>query len=345
MIINLYLLFIIVTFIYAILGSSHRKYRELLCQSDTNFIKGFAILIIMLAHIVVEVGSSMSIIGGEFSKRIITSWGAVGVAFFFFLSGYGNYYSLETFLKNKDINSIHWFINKIIKLIFTFLICLILVFIILFFLKTYSINDFLLDLLTLKMPKTSTWYFKIQIMFYAFLWFASYFERNKRTVTVVCLSFIYIIIANIFMLPDFWWKTALCFPAGIAIAQYKALFVNLIDKYKVLTLGVIGIASTLVYGYLLIANKYIMLPQCFSYAILSTGFCSIVSILKPKKVLFQDISNITLEIYLIHIGILSLFLYKGCSDIKIMQYILLTFVLSFLAHLVINKTVLKRILR
>lgn len=161
----------------------NRGESSFLCRLDTDFIRGIAILMIMLAHIAVQLGENTKLIGGGYTYRVVSSWGGVGVAIFFFLSGYGNLFSiLKLFATEKQIKGrATWLWSRIRKLIFVFVLCFVPVCIITEFSlpEMYDFRDYLVNLLTLRIPGTSTWYLKIQILMYILIWIAAFIGKEK----------------------------------------------------------------------------------------------------------------------------------------------------------------------
>ena len=103
------------------------KNKALLTLEKTEVIKGIATLMIVLSHIIQYVGNKNIVCGGgKLSITVIRSFGGIGVAIFFFLSGFGNFISLSNVKERKLI--ILKVLRKILRLISTFIICFILVF-------------------------------------------------------------------------------------------------------------------------------------------------------------------------------------------------------------------------
>lgn len=65
-------------------------------KEKTGTLRGVATVMVVFSHICqYEADFSQIVIGGRIMFRLMFAWGAVGVAIFFFLSGYGCYMSLK----------------------------------------------------------------------------------------------------------------------------------------------------------------------------------------------------------------------------------------------------------
>lgn len=279
--------------------------------------------------------------GGGYTRTIVSSWGAVGVAIFFFLSGYGNYYSVEK-ISNEYVPSarIQWIIHRIAKLVITFVLCYILVVLITALLipDAYNIKEYFINFMFLKLPGTSTWYLKIQILMYVFIWFSSFIPKRMRSVCVAALSLVYVIIAYSINLPDYWWKTSLCFCAGMFIAQCKPVLERMIHKYHIQCIVFAMCAFILGYSYIiLLAKDYLLLPQCISYVAVSVGICLLLSFLHPMSGMLSFVGDVSLEIYLIHIGILLPIVTTDHANTSVVLYIFLSLTGAFLIHKLADK--------
>lgn len=80
----------------------------------------------------------------------------------------------------------------------------------------------LIDFLTLTIPHTTTWFFKVIVLTYivTFLIFKLNVNRGWKVGMVTFVSVIYYVISSKF-LPDFWYTSVLCFPMGMIVAHCK----------------------------------------------------------------------------------------------------------------------------
>lgn len=122
-------------------------YRQFLSKVWTNNVRGVAILMIILAHIVTE-NTTAAIFRGGITRRIVSGFGGFGVGVFFFLSGYGNYLSVS------ESKRLKWLLRRFGKLLLGFVICFSLVTAVQFVLGQGSWQEIGLNFITLKMPNT-----------------------------------------------------------------------------------------------------------------------------------------------------------------------------------------------
>lgn len=83
----------------------------------------------------------------------------------------------------------------------------------------------LIDLITLTIPSTTSWFFKVIVVTYivTFLVFRTHYSLQLKVGLVICLSVLYYIVSCM-VLPDFWFTSVLCFPTGMFVAHKKKIF-------------------------------------------------------------------------------------------------------------------------
>ena len=117
--------FLLIVFITIILHSfiknyilnKNKKY-NFLNKESTEALKGVAIIAIIFSHICQAAPELKNLLlGGKYSYTIVFTWGGIGVAIFFLLSGYGCYISI-----GKSINKLTWLITHVTRLLIYFLI-------------------------------------------------------------------------------------------------------------------------------------------------------------------------------------------------------------------------------
>lgn len=204
-----------------------------------------------------------------------------------------------------------------------------------------GLSELLLQFVTLRMPGSTVWYFKIQILFYVFLVLAALISKKNISVIMLFFSLTYALIADyIVKMPDFWWKTGLCFSAGCILAQYKEKAKNLIQKSCVkIALLVFACGSY----FLLIKDGhyrlYVQLPAYVFIALFITIFWD--WLIKSNSILGR-LGKCSLDIYLVHIGIVEfVFLSSMNVNYKILLFIgivgLVTAICYFTAEFIDKK--------
>lgn len=245
--------------------------------------------------------------------------GGIGVAIFFFLSGYGCYISV-----GKSTNKFNWVSKHVAKMLIYFGISFIFVMLIscLMLGNTFDVKEWILSFVMLRLPGTTTWYFKIQLLFYVFLAISEKLkERQVYLITLFVL--LYAIIADFSGLSDYWWKTSLCFAAGCAVAKYREVIIPVIEKVSVkIILIVIGCGAI---KYTRIDYHYILMPQLIAYVLIAGSLVIAWDWLMGNNKVLEKIGKTSLTMYLVHIGVVdSIFLLNIGINSKIVIFVIIT---------------------
>ena len=299
-ILSYYILFVLCCIIRNRIASDN-DYHMLLSKESTGALKGAAIFAVVISHICQDAPELKNLlIGGKHTYTILFSGGGIGVAIFFLLSGYGCYISIE-----KTQKEFIWFLKHALKMLIYFAVtfALVLLFSNYVLKGAFGQKEWIQSFIALRFPGTTSWYFKIQILFYLLLALS---EKAKKGQTYLILIFIlvYSIIADYCGLPDYWWKTSLCFAVGCCIAKYRDSLSRLIHKnVSKLFLIVIGCGA---YIYTIVDLHYILIPQLLSYACIAVCIVVMWDYLIGKCEVLERVGQFSLAIYLIHIGVVDL---------------------------------------
>lgn len=309
---------------------------SLLMKSSTDSLRGFSIIMIVFAHICqYEVRLKQILIGGGVSYKFIFSWGAIGVCLFFFLSGFGCYLSLN----KGDKNIGKWLLQHVGKMLthFVFAFVLIIAFMLIVFKNELSITAILMNLVTLRLPGSTVWYFKIQIFFYLILALSMTINKKRSWIIVVLVSLGYAVVAKYGLnLQDFWWKTALCFPAGCMVAHYYDILPKYTDRlwFRVLALFLGGLSYLL----LLKDGHYRIYVQLPAYVIIAFTISMLWGWLVKENRLYIEVGKASLDLYLIHIGVVEgVFLMDMSLNMKIVFFIILSAVFTVVNYCLSEK--------
>lgn len=245
-----------------------------------------------------------------------------------------------------------WIGRKILKMLNAFIFCFFVAAAVdsIFSPGMYSFPEYCINLITLRMPGSTTWYFKIQILLYIFLWIVVGFAEERRIpkkrtwLYVGILSAAYVVIAVLTGLADYWWKTATCFATGIMVADYKDKIAVWTNKHRWLTVAASSAAALIGSAYVLLAaHGYQPVLQSVAFCMISVGGCIAVTMLRPNtKTVFHWFAGFTLELYLIHIGILKAIVYGGCLDLKIAMYILISIGSAWAVKKIISRVMVSK---
>ena len=321
----MYIFYLVLGFILLSILVSIKKQDNMVIleKESTIFIRGIAILFIMLHHLVQRTIATNNYV-------LIFNWiGFLMVGIFFLLSGYGNTFSVK-----KD-NSIKFLVKRILRLLIT-LILIYVIYIILLAIfkgKSFSINEIFSGLVT----TTWFWYIKIQILAYILLFVSYKFFRKNSDIIVFILTLISVIIMILMGFESYWWNSILCFPIGCILAEKK-------DKMK---------------DFLKNRNKYIIIPLsliifliffylgsiCEGIKILaSISLCLFVVIVlfyyKFNCKIISFLGNISLEIYLWHLSLIIILFNKGKNivnlNLNLIMYFVISLGLAYLTNIIVN---------
>ena len=288
---------------------------EFLDKKRTDSIRGIATLMVVISHIMAaNVWIPEKLIGGGYTARIIGIWGGLGVALFFVLSGYGCAFSIEKVEKNVS-SALRWFILHSFRIILFYVVCfLIVIGISALNIGRLNLAQILLDFVTLTIPGTTTWYLKVQLFFYLVIAISIKLNKEKRWILMGILTLSYAYVAYVMGLPDFWWKTSMCFPVGFVIAQKSTVFEDLLNRREIPI--ILFFLAGVSYLGILLDGKYIFPLQIVLWVVLSTSVILLAQRLKIENRLFACVGKYSLEVYLIHIGLVNMDAFNG-SDVNI----------------------------
>lgn len=312
-----------------------------LSKESTGALRGISIIAITFAHICqAEPQLVGSLVGGKYTYTIMFTWGGIGVAIFFLLSGYGCFLSI-----NKTDSNLQWAIKHIIKMILYFIICFIIVILVrtLALGETISLTECAECFFTLKLPGTSSWYFKIQILFYILLAISNRIKANQCYVISV-LVLLYAAVTSLGGLPDYWWKTSMCFVSGCLIAKYRDVVSQYASKiYVNVGLLFLGLASFI---YTRIDFHYIFIPQLIAYVFISVCIVIIWNNIDGKNKVLDLVGKASLAMYLIHTGVVdTVYSLTLTTNIKTIVFIFIVVIGTTISYQMterINKAIAKK---
>ena len=204
-----------------------QRYTEFCSKNNTYEVRGLCMLLILFHHIyvqMIQMGYSIPYVG-----ILLSPGGFLGTGLFFFMSGYGLYHSMAF----KEIISASYLWKRLLKMWSVFIVAYILAVIpMVLNHEIFFWGGLFGDFLTLTIPPTTTWFFKVIVLTYivTFLIFKLNVKRELK-VGLVALGYVMYYVISSKLLPDFWYTSVLCFPIGMIVALYKS---NLNTKLQLL---------------------------------------------------------------------------------------------------------------
>ncbi|MCQ2515553.1 MAG: acyltransferase [Saccharofermentans sp.] len=302
---------------------------------STESLRGIATVIIIMSHIAqYETSFENVVIGGEITRSFVLTWGGVGVSLFFLLSGFGCYLSI-----NKSSAPLIWSVKHAIRVIFHFIVVYIIVILssVLFLKEEKNIGSILVNFLLLRIPNSTTWYLKAQILFYLILGVSVVISRKQSHTLVILGVTLYALIGKFLLcLSDFWWKTSLCFAAGCCIAKYKVVLLSCISKIYVRT--IIVLLGAIAYVCVINDYQYRLLIQLPAYVLVAFSIVELWNWIGRKSEFYSKTGQISLDLYLVHIAYVeAVFGLNINVNIKFLFFLLLIIVESVISYCISEK--------
>lgn len=334
-------IFIIVSFYGASADENIRK-EDYLSQNNSNSLRGIVAIAIVLQHF-----------SGWFIRPYFLipfkHFGYLGVALFFFLSGYGLYYSF----KNKEDYLKFFWKKRLLSLLIPYYIANILYIIVEFIMgEDVRLLDVISSIYGGYLYISVAWYIFVLILLYAVFYISFKMKSSKVSSVVFTVLFITLtVILYAFKGNDPYTRSLFAFPAGIIWYKYKAT----IDKYIhrkwyfcfVLSLLLLGFG----FGFKIIGTLYRIPMIVFAANNFSSMFFCVFILIFISKIRLNNkcisfIGKISMEVYLYHMLILNL-LGRIFSDNKtIGVWGLFLFAILIPLSILMNKvnmTILRRI--
>lgn len=319
----LFITFLIFAVIYLI--SFYKRPRENFSFFDreyTSYIKGLAIFLVILSHM-----------GGSFGIRYLTPLGGIGVAMFLICSGYG----LSESYKKKGLTN-YWQ-NKITYTWFPYFLLQSIVTIIagLFSSIKFDLSIYLKDILLINYQHPLGWYLQFAIIWYFIFYIVhkmDFFTEKSRIVVLALISFVFIFSSN-----ELWAEQAFSFFTGTYLS-YKKDEISIKDRYSVtfslLFIGIFFLAAKQIDVIRNLPWLLINVNQLLIKLPLALGLCLFVYQVQPlfKNNMFVYFSKFSFSLYLIHGYTLDIL--NNPSSLKIVAFLVVTFILSILLDKILN---------
>lgn len=306
----------------------HQKIEEasaFLPKSRTEMIKGMAAIAIVFSHIAsYSKGAAPSGIL-RYYNLFCSSLGGIGVNLFFFVSGYGNYFSV---LHNKE-QRFKWLWKRCAVLLIVYVICHLSVLGVLYCGGYRStIQREVSEFLHLSIPYSSVWYVKIQLLAYVFLVLASFLKtRRQQAAAVITLCLLSSIILFALGLGEKWWKSTICFGVGVYTGAYRSEVEIYMSRHKrSLLSGCVLLLPFAYVGAVLIDAYTVKTVGNIVMCVVLMGF---VQLLQMDNAVYCKIGNYSLSLYLVHRSFTAWLLDDGVTTVyKVALIVVLSVVLT-----------------
>jgi len=302
-------------------------------QTQTTNLKGISILLIVVHHFTIKMTNPL------FMKPFLNV-GFLGVAIFFFVSGFG---LMSSYLEEKShLNN--FFSKRVARVYIPFLVTNIAVGIASIFMMNanYSITDIISTSIFLKGITTGQdfWYINATILFYIIFFLTLKFLKPTKAIKAMFIySIIYIFACLTQGKEIYWYNTAFVFPLGVLSAYRKETMLNIIKNYynKLFIICSVMFVITFLISYKESGSKYIfdtITGILFMFLIMLLSYK-----LNLKSRLLTLIGSISFEIYLVHQFIINLFYDKYNTNQSLSFYVLLFIIVgvSFLLNMVTKR--------
>ncbi|MGN0500625.1 MAG: acyltransferase family protein [Ruminococcus sp.] len=290
------MLFVAVAFL--ICSKPTKDDKMFFCRDSTAALRGVAMIGIIIHHIHNNLG---------YSSPILSQMGYLATGLFFFISGYGNMFSIN---KSKKIG-IKWIINKFLKIYVPFSIVYFFYYItdaILYPSEMPTVTETVQDIFTVSLPGLESWFPKIILLCFLLQWLAKkLFSNYKIQCTVIFLALCCYVFCMIkWKLGGGWWyNSVLCYPLGIFFALIKDNLLRIINsKHKSICFFIV---TVLMFSFAFVGVRYlnnlrILCSLCFSIMCFSFTL-----LFRTKTKILAWVGNNSFEFYLVHLLFLKVF--------------------------------------
>ncbi len=297
-----------------------------LSRKTTDTLRGYAILSIMIHHLVLKMSSASILLPFRLT-------GYLGVSVFFFLSGYGLYQASS----NKEVLYTRGFLPKRITSVYlpaVFAQLFYMIVMMIGFRQQYTLQSFLIGLFVLQPVDSNQWYILAALYHYLMFWLSLKFLKTwkKRVLFLLLSAIVYFVFCVGMHLSKNWFDTAFCFFLGVTFAAYgKHLFFWL--KQTIVTLPVLfvlfGVSVYFSYGREDVTALAFRCLSSIVFVLLTVSILNIVNIENCRSAAF--IGSISLECYLMHSKAIYIIksIFRDIKGKETIVYLILTIFLVF----------------
>lgn len=311
-----------------------KKHDVFFDKDSSDTIKGFFILLIVFSHILNDFPYAG--VGAIPLERFRIILGQLCVSMFFFISGYGIIYSIET---KKDEYSKSVFTNRFLRIILYTSVGLVPYFIYSAFLrKEHYFSDYFLALIGLRSFGNETWFIFAILVCYLICSIVYLVNWKRKYVPVVLVSVGvvgYIFSMYFLKQPAHTWNTVVCFIYGITVALFRDKINVLLSKNKSLPYILMVISIVMVISFQWIVNgRYAqffpeIIEMWFANAFFCLFFVCLTKVFTLKSSVLSYLGKASYAIFLSHRIVISCFVDIGTIPNEHLNYLVL-FIASIL---------------
>lgn len=332
--------YIVTAIIIILFFFSIKKNDNFLNKRTSDVLKGIAILFIILHHIFNEIGYPNHL-------GYISCMGYLGTGFFFFMSGYGNWISIN---KDKELR-IKWLTKRLWRLYQIFIPCFFVFLLVIFLVNqmniyySFDVKNILGDLLKFSLPNTINWFPKVFIISIILFYLITKLIKKEilRIIIIFLLTFIYIFVcAKIVHLEEYWYNSISCFALGCVIAKYKNNIVAFLESINIsvrVLLLLVGGIVTIIWPHI---ETLVGMDNPISRIIHANILCITIllftTVFSCHSRMLEFCGKYSFEIYIIHICFLKTFiLLKVNSNLLIIGTFIGTLISAVLYYFLTKK--------
>lgn len=285
--------------------------QDWLSKEETTKLKGIAAILIIFHHVGQNIPiNAISLPLHELGKYV--------VGIFFFLSGYGLIISL---IKNNQY--LQGFLQKRLLLIYVPFILINAIDICINSLRGREWESFEIvsTLFGFTLLDGALWYIQLILMYYlVFYILFKYLNMQKAVVGLVLFSLYYFMVGYLLGLGNHMINTSFCFVFGVLIGKNKEMMFTILQRYKKILIFGAFIMALVARACVLFVSEGIISLLFTNISTLSLVAVVIfrIAFVQISNHLFCILGNISYEIYLIHMKVLSFFYFRdGISFLEI----------------------------
>ncbi len=322
------ILFYLLSFVLLIISLRFNKDRDVfLDKSSSNVIKGFFILLIVFSHIL-----NAFPYGGFLGTPLSyfrTILGQLCVSMFFFISGYGIIYSIDS--KGKAYSK-PLITNRFIRIVLYTIIGLVPFIIYSACLgKVHSVADYFLAIVGLASFGNETWFIFAILVCYLICSLVYLFNWKNKYIPISIITFeiiIYIVVMYVLREPGYRWDTIVCFIYGMLAALFKDKINLFLSKRKlipwILMIGSIIMVTVLQYLTYRFSSYF---PEIVEMWFASFFFClffvCLTKVFTLKSPILEYLGKASFAIFIMHRFVICCFQDLGTIPNEWLNYFVL----------------------